>query len=268
MSRYMRWNNTEHRAFQHWARQWRKDEKDWLDPGPILNRAFKIPCGGSIRVFGPAQSGMTAIALHLAKIFQEHGGEVVYLDFSQSLFPHRVRDLDLTKFAVPKVISRAEILDVAQQVGESPTMIIVDTVRNIREDWQTSNPALYLRQELRSRCPNSTLVFCELSGKDNWIGEGWDVVLSLTDHVDKYQYHERWGHLVNINGPEGTTQVFISHISGRIHQPYIQARLEVEGGKTLSADFGEEPNTVRGFWRYVYRTAMAENSNESETDQN
>jgi len=270
MGRHMRTNNTGQNAFRHWSRAWRNEIREWLDPGPLLNRAFSIPLGGSIRIFGPEQSGMTALALDIAEAFQKSGGRVMFLDFSHSVFAHRLAGIDQDQFLLPDVHSRADILELTKIIGEEPVMLIVDNVRNIREDWQTTNPALYLRQELRSKCPNVTLVFSELSGKNNWIGEGWDVVLSLTDHENQWENGIRLGHLIEVHGPKGCVHLFISHVSGRIHKPYILARLQEEQGTARSGVFGTEDYSVRGFWQYVYQTTLAEadkNKDENTNDQ-
>lgn len=252
---HMRMNNTARKAFNYWGQAWRNEERTWLDPGPQLRKAFQIPLQGSVRIFGPGQSGMTAMALHIAQVAQSAGYPVVYLDFSHSVYAHRLCGFDLDRFYLPAVHSRRDVLRLLSEIDQK-SIIVVDSVRNIREDWLTANPALSMRHELRSKVPNSTLIFCELSGKDNWIGPGWDVVLSLVDHQNHWVDGQRVGHEIGVRGPNGTAKAFISHTTGQVHLPYLSALEEQEHGKSINGLYGQPP--VKGFWQYVYSSLKCE----------
>lgn len=77
-----------------------------------------LPKGRIVELYGPNQSGKTAISLVIAKSLQDQGEDVVYIDAEHALNPKWLGPLD-----------RSKLLIVQPEVGEQALDIISDTIK-------------------------------------------------------------------------------------------------------------------------------------------
>lgn len=239
-------------GYTAWARNWRRENRDWLDPGPVLNEAFQIPLEGSLRIISPPQGGATALALSIVEVYQRIlQKEAYYIDFNKSLFSHRLSGIDLDKLYLPEIVNRKDVLDLCEFIGHNQGLIVVDSIRMIKEDWHNSPAGLVSSREIRMRCPITTTVFTELAGKTVKDRSFWDETVEIKDVHNIWHEGERLGHIATIQSSKGSTEMFFSHVSGRISDSYILARQQLAQGLSMNGNFGTDSFIKKGFWNYV-----------------
>lgn len=92
-----------------------------------------IPRGRVVELYGPNQSGKTAIALKIAKSAQEHGDDVVYVDTEAALNPRWLGPLDREHLVVVQPENGEQAFDIiTDTIKAGAGLVVVDSVAHLR----------------------------------------------------------------------------------------------------------------------------------------
>lgn len=254
-------------AFREWSKSWRETNRPCLDPGMGLGQAFNIPISGVLRITGPAQSGMTALALQITQRLLSEGFSVHYFDFAHSVFLHRMEGLDVKHLSIVECSSRASLLKYVSTVEDSDReAFIIDRLSLLKEDWGSVDPGHWLSREIRSLCPQATQVFCDPAlTKKGWVGDDWRTVVRLGTLRKLWVDGELLAHETELVGPEGVLDICVSHFTGRIHPEYMRAKQEIALGKSMNSVFlTDEGEPIQGFWQFVHKTLKRKEQTDNE----
>lgn len=113
----------------------------------VLDRRF-IPYGRCYLLYGKKGCSKTSLFLNLAKIFQQHGGDVVWIETEKAadLDYAAKQGVDLKRLVIPKVDSLQEALTVAEDTirnlpkaypdGDTPVIICLDSIAGAIPEYE------------------------------------------------------------------------------------------------------------------------------------
>jgi len=237
-------------------------ERDWLAemsvrkrtlsaPNFLLNSVMRLASQSAtlldLRYSGygdvPTAPGNTAVALELAVAYQEFGFDCTYFDWDGAIKKHRLKNYG---GKIYKPSSLEDVYDVIeQQLGEKNVYIVdyPETLLRSSELYSNLESLLFRLTKLDS---NGTFVF---TGKPA-VEDCWTQILSgvvLKNKLDKDR--SIVGHLLRIDGPLGSKEVYIDYKTGRIAHGYeLALKLKSQGQQTY---FTFEDIKVKGFWEFV-----------------
>lgn len=209
-------------------------------------------------VQGPNNVGGTATALEFLYEFNRRGLNAYVFDIGDSIFAHRIADLDTSKILVIRPQGPEELasaLSALAKEDQQPLMIF-DSLHLFREDevWRIQ----YNQDNFLGRCQrmfrHPTIVMTERTrmpgNRGRWknlltleYGEGWTV-----------GPQEKVGHTVTVRGPLGSIRGYVDYNAGRFSKRYFEAAELVRQGKSPSTVFEFQGKEVKGMRNFVLET--------------
>lgn len=222
----------------------------------LLDRAFKIPLKSSLLVRYEPQAGATAILLDLAATLTKAGKMVIFFDLKETVYTHRITDIDTDLFLTPKVVSYIDIMDIVssvKEVGIEDPVFIFDDLRMLDLD-KSKRLILNLPTDIRSLISGATVISSQRKGGTHPV---WTYVIELKNVGNEYAENEKGsselkGHILEVKGVHGVSKVFIEYKTGRISRAYEHVVLEMEQGKSANSIFELDGIRVQGSKKFIH----------------
>lgn len=224
----------------------------------LLDRAFKIPLGGSLLIKGEHHAGASALAFELTKKLRDMEIPVLFIDVADSWQDHRTDDIDRTSLGYVRPFSIDDIMETAMGFQELPRVAFVLDGPNLlaaRKDtrWSSLKDLHHVAKVIRKLYSRSECTIVYTQHEKTQSQGMWNSIVDISAHTHEYEMGVGTSHLLKIDGPFGSTNVMVEYKRGRLSKAFEEATLQVEdgtdrGGTFIDPDTGEK---TRGFHQYV-----------------
>ena len=216
----------------------------------LLDKAFMLPLTGYTLIKSEPYAGSTALCIEIAEQQTRKGRKVIYYDPSDSIYMHRLVGVTLENFTHIRPTEGISILDmVRNQEVEAGAIHILDSVCLLRDIYDLDKYTEAFAKQIKRIDPSATII-CSQSAKRKY-GSLWGNVIDVALLQKRYDKGKPIGHMARVTGPQGSSEMYIEYMGGRISKGFLLATKEIESGTSRSAVFQSDDVKVQGFWKFV-----------------
>jgi hypothetical protein len=223
-----------------------------------MDSSFMLPVGGVMALTSDVPGvGCTGLALDICEQATRMGMLILYLDLWDAVFSNRLDGLsEMAMIQSRDLQSIRTMIQFGYRLSKAAgtQMLVVLDGLHLMQESLSVDINHFVASSLVKSCPGLTLLLADRHLKPSTAFDCFvRLVAGDNQREDDHSDAQLSGHILEVHGPQGTSSMFLEHITGRTSKAYEWARQQVDdGSKQMTSTFEWDGVRQQGFWKFVF----------------